>query len=195
MSCMWVGSPSTNRGWVENGLRAALRKKPLGCSLESQNGLATCACSPENQPHPGLHHKKCVQQVSRGDSALSTLVKPHQEYCIQVWGPWYRKDINLLERVQRRVTKIIKDWSTSSMKTSYELGLFSLKKRRFWEDLIVAFEYLEGAYQKDEKGIFTKACNDRARGNDFNLYYEVDEALKQVAQKSCGCPIPGGVQG
>jgi len=26
------------------------------------------------------------------------------------------------------------------------------------------------------------------------LYYESGDALKQVAQRSCGCPIPGGVQ-
>ena len=27
------------------------------------------------------------------------------------------------------------------------------------------------------------------------FYYEDGEALEQVAQRSCGCPIPGGVQG
>ncbi|GAB0186557.1 mitochondrial enolase superfamily member 1 [Grus japonensis] len=94
----------------------------------------------------------------------STLVRPHLEYCVQLWGPQYRRDMELLERVQRRATKHL-----SYEDGLRELGLFSLEKRRLQADLIAAFQYLKGAYRKDGEGPFIREWSDRTRGNGFKL--------------------------
>jgi len=58
-------------------------------------------------------------------------VRPHLEYCIQAWGFQYRKDAELLERVQRRAMKMTGELEDLSYKDWLrKLGLFILVKKR-----------------------------------------------------------------
>ena len=78
--------------------------------------------------------------------------------------------MDLLERVQRRATKMIRGLEHLSYEDRLrELGLFSLEKRRLQGDLLAAFQPLKGAYRKDGEGLFIRECRDGMRSNSFKL--------------------------
>jgi len=70
------------------------------------------------------------------------------EYCVQAWGPQHKKDVELLERNQRRAMRmVIRVEHLSHEEGLRELGLFSLEKAP--GRLHCGFQYLKGAYKQE----------------------------------------------
>jgi len=77
-----------------------------------------------------------------------SLVRPHLEYnCLPIWSPHYQKDIELVEGVQRRATKLIDDVRNLHYEERIKkLNLMTLEKRRHRSDLLKTFKIINGCY-------------------------------------------------
>lgn len=101
-------------------------------------------------------------------------VRPHLELCVQAWCPWYVKDIDLLESVQKRAVNMV----VGLMSTTYEdklkeIHLLSLQERRLRGDNIQVWKYVHGINPGGEE-LLQRAQDQHGRmtrhtGRKFNL--------------------------
>ena len=110
----------------------------------------------------------------------NALVRPHLEYAVQFWSPSLRKDIERLEAVQARATKLIPSIRHLGYVRRLErLNLYSLEKRRLTGQLIETFKMLKSVNNIDYRQLFTFS-NNRTRSNGWKL------ELKRFNTSQCG---------
>ncbi|NQY00907.1 MAG: hypothetical protein HRT70_07220 [Flavobacteriaceae bacterium] len=98
------------------------------------------------------------------------LVRPHLEYAVAVWNPYLLRDIELVERVQRRATRCVHGlYNKSYLDRLKCVEIDSLQTRRYMFDLIEVYKIVKHLSPLRCEQFFDIETSQRTRGHPLKL--------------------------
>ena len=98
------------------------------------------------------------------------IIRPIIEYASTVYSPILMQDINKLESIQRRATKMVIGMADKSYEERLKyLDLPTLRYRRLRGDMINVYKYLHGLYWVDAEKLLPLSKDTRTRGHQYKL--------------------------
>ena len=173
--CLHTGHGNLNVNYKmgDTVLGTTVKEKDLGVTISADMKVSEqcgIAASKGNQIL-GLIRRNITYKGKKLIIPLyKAIVRPHLEYCIQAWRPYRKKDIDTLERIQRRATKMIPELRDLSYEERLqECGLTTLDTRRLIGDQIEVFKILNGYENIDRNMFFSLKKDSRTRGHEVKL--------------------------
>ena len=159
--------------WVVSLLVTHESERDLGVMVQSDLKVDQQCCKAADEANRKLGMIKRGFKNKTRDVMLplyKAMVRPHLDYCIQAWRPYLRKDIDRLEKVQRRATKMMEGLEGYSYLDRLRIfGLTTLETRFVRADLIEVYKIFNGLDSLDPGRFFVRDVG-VTRGHSFKLF-------------------------
>ena len=170
-----IGYRTSRHEYSMRGKKLSLtyQEKDLGVVIDSElkfKQQAALAVSKANQILAVIRRSFCKIDVITLPILFKALVRPHLEYGNVIWGPFTRGEQQLVERVQRRATKLVPELrDTPYPERLRKLKLPSLYYRRRRGDMVKVFQLIHGLICIDSSHLLEIRTESRTRGHPFKL--------------------------
>ena len=100
---------------------------------------------------------------------MNTYIRPTMEYAVQAWSPWMVKDVEVLQRIYHRATKLVDGFKTLPYAERLRrLNLFDFTYRRLRGDLILVYQIMQDE-QHPLQSLFERREARIGRNHDYQL--------------------------
>ena len=166
-------NPKTEYQMDGQRLAASNSQKDLGILISDNcNPSAQCAQAAKKANQVlgqinrsfSCHTKDIMTQIHK------VFVRPHLEYAVAAWSPWLQKDIDALEKIQRRATRRISNIRGTYPERLKQLNLTTLEERRKRGDAIEVFKCLNGSWDIKKNSLLTLNNSNQPRTRHQNSH-------------------------